>query len=90
MFQSEKEDQEFAHPYFLKGQEHLLEFIKRKVSVGGPRLAGAGAAFLPSIKSEKVGRKNTDLEKQEVGGKSRFFIFFKLLAYYWKHLLTKT
>jgi len=51
---SEKEDQEFAHPYFLKGQEHLLEFIKRKVSVGGPRLAGAGAAFLPSIKSEKV------------------------------------
>jgi len=27
----EKDDMEFAHPYFLKDQEQLLEFIKRKV-----------------------------------------------------------
>ncbi|XP_060799147.1 heat shock factor protein 1 isoform X3 [Neoarius graeffei] len=28
----EKDDTEFQHPYFLRGQEHLLENIKRKVS----------------------------------------------------------
>ena len=27
----EKDDMEFAHPHFLKDQEQLLEFIKRKV-----------------------------------------------------------
>ncbi len=28
---SEKEDMEFHHPYFIKGKEQFLEFIKRKV-----------------------------------------------------------
>jgi len=52
---AEKDEQEFAHPYFLRGQEHLLEHIKRKVSVGGRAASAAGgASFLPSIKSEKV------------------------------------
>ncbi len=28
---TEKDDMEFTHPYFQRDQEHLLEFIKRKV-----------------------------------------------------------
>ncbi|XP_068017194.1 heat shock factor protein 1 isoform X1 [Melanerpes formicivorus] len=28
----EKDDTEFQHPYFIRGQEHLLESIKRKVT----------------------------------------------------------
>ena len=28
---SEKDDMEFHHPYFMKGKEQFLEFIKRKV-----------------------------------------------------------
>jgi hypothetical protein len=28
---NEKEDMEFHHPYFIKGKEQFLEFIKRKV-----------------------------------------------------------
>ncbi|XP_041868074.1 heat shock factor protein 1 isoform X2 [Melanotaenia boesemani] len=28
----EKDDTEFAHPFFIRGQEHLLENIKRKVT----------------------------------------------------------
>ncbi|KAL8181439.1 UNVERIFIED_CONTAM: stress-responsive transcription factor hsf1 [Gekko kuhli] len=28
----EKDDTEFQHPYFIRGQEHLLENIKRKVT----------------------------------------------------------
>ncbi|XP_026542926.1 heat shock factor protein 1, partial [Notechis scutatus] len=28
----EKDDTEFQHPHFLRGQEHLLENIKRKVT----------------------------------------------------------
>uniref|UniRef100_A0A3B3CMS3 HSF-type DNA-binding domain-containing protein n=1 Tax=Oryzias melastigma TaxID=30732 RepID=A0A3B3CMS3_ORYME len=28
----EKDDTEFQHPFFIRGQEHLLENIKRKVS----------------------------------------------------------
>lgn len=32
----EKDDTEFQHPFFLRGQENLLENIKRKVTtVGG-------------------------------------------------------
>ena len=29
---AEKDDMEFAHQYFVRGQEGLLEYIKRKVS----------------------------------------------------------
>lgn len=28
----EKDDTEFQHPYFIRGQDHLLENIKRKVT----------------------------------------------------------
>ena len=28
----EKDDPEFQHPYVIRGQEHLLENIKRKVT----------------------------------------------------------
>ena len=28
---AEKDDMEFAHQYFVQGQDRLLEFIKRKV-----------------------------------------------------------
>jgi len=46
----EHDESEFAHPYFIRGQEHLLDQIKRKVSVAAAR----PGVFLPSIKSEKV------------------------------------
>jgi len=47
----ENDESEFSHPYFIRGQEHLLDQIKRKVSTASQRPAGV---FLPSIKSEKV------------------------------------
>jgi len=47
----ENDESEFSHPYFMRGQEHLLDQIKRKVSTASQRPAGV---FLPSIKSEKV------------------------------------
>lgn len=28
----ERDDTEFQHPYFIRGHEHLLENIKRKVT----------------------------------------------------------
>ena len=30
---ADKDDLEFAHPYFLRGREDLLELIKRKVNI---------------------------------------------------------
>ena len=53
MFQADKEEVEFAHTFFLRGQEHLLDQIKRKVTVGG-RGENKLSQFVPSIKSEKV------------------------------------
>ena len=55
MLQGEKEEVEFAHNYFMRGQEHLLGEIKRKVNLAGAK-AGSGfnSQFVPSIKSEKV------------------------------------
>ncbi len=47
---SEKqEEMEFAHPCFLRGMEHLLEKIKRKVAS-----QAKSAQFAPAMKSEKV------------------------------------
>jgi len=49
----DKDEVEFAHPFFLRGQEHLLDQIKRKITAGNR--GGAGITpFVPSIKSEKV------------------------------------
>jgi len=53
----DKEEVEFAHSYFMRGQEHLLGEIKRKVNVGGANKASGGvfnSQFVPSIRSEKV------------------------------------
>jgi len=50
----DKDEIEFAHPYFIRGQDHLLDQIKRKVSVN-TRGSGISQQFIPSIKSEKVG-----------------------------------
>ncbi|NXP49432.1 HSF4 protein, partial [Heliornis fulica] len=49
----ERDDTEFQHPYFLQGHEHLLEQIKRKVSV---------------VKSEETRMRQEDFSKllQEV------------------------
>ena len=40
----------------MRGQEHLLDQIKRKINTGGGRGGGGGVShqFVPSIKSEKV------------------------------------
>uniref|UniRef100_A0A8B9VJL2 HSF-type DNA-binding domain-containing protein n=1 Tax=Anas zonorhyncha TaxID=75864 RepID=A0A8B9VJL2_9AVES len=42
----EKDDTEFQHPYFIRGQEHLLENIKRKVTSDGERPAAGGGSPL--------------------------------------------
>jgi len=49
----DKDEIEFAHLFFLRGQEHLLDQIKRKVSTA-PKSGGFGQQFVPRIKSEKV------------------------------------
>ncbi|XP_023327845.1 heat shock factor protein [Eurytemora carolleeae] len=46
----EKEEMEFAHLYFLRGQEHLLSEIKRKVSIGHTK----PTHILPTIRNDKV------------------------------------
>jgi len=47
----ERDEIEFAHPFFLRGQEHLLEQIKRKVSVN---TRGPNQGAIPNVKTEKV------------------------------------
>jgi len=47
----ERDEVEFAHPHFIRGQEHLLEHIKRKLSVA---TRGSGQQCLPSVENEKV------------------------------------
>jgi heat shock transcription factor 1 len=49
----DKDEIEFAHLFFLRGQEHLLDQIKRKVSTA-PKSGGLTQQFVPRIKSEKV------------------------------------
>ena len=44
----ENDESEFSHPYFMRGQEHLLDQIKRKVS-----LAGRGQ-LVPAGQSDKA------------------------------------
>ena len=52
-YQGDRDEIEFAHLFFLRGQEHLLDQIKRKVSTA-PKTGGIGQQFMPRIKSEKV------------------------------------
>lgn len=55
----EKEEQEFSHPFFLHGQEHLLDQIKRKVSTAVSRNS---QGFVPSVGSERVTQLLTEVE----------------------------
>lgn len=61
----ERDEIEFAHAYFLRGQEHLLPEIKRKVSsaVVGKQVASGGlphGSYLPNIKSDKVALESSE------------------------------
>lgn len=61
---SEKqEEMEFAHNYFIRGMEMLLEKIKRKVS------SNKSAPFVPSLKTERVNEMLSEVstirERQE-------------------------
>merc|ERR1719430_1482504 len=47
----ERDEIEFAHPFFLRGQEHLLDQIKRKVSVN---TRGPHQGSITNVKTEKV------------------------------------
>ena len=53
---AEREEVEFAHPYFERGQEHLLEQIKRKVS-----LATRGLNQIVPVNTEKVSEVFTEV-----------------------------
>jgi len=55
----EKEEQEFSHPFFLHGQEHLLDQIKRKVSTAVSRNS---QGFVPSVGTERVTQLLTEVE----------------------------
>jgi len=46
----ENDETEFAHTFFIRGQEHLLDQIKRKVATKG----GPTAQFVPSIRTDRV------------------------------------
>eukprot|EP00090_Calanus_glacialis_P000585 TRINITY_DN10367_c0_g1_i1.p1 TRINITY_DN10367_c0_g1~~TRINITY_DN10367_c0_g1_i1.p1 ORF type:complete len:374 (+),score=164.81 TRINITY_DN10367_c0_g1_i1:1-1122(+) len=50
----EKEEVEFAHNFFIQGQEYLLEHIKRKVNNAARSDHGIKQEFIPSLSSEKV------------------------------------
>ena len=53
---AEREEVEFAHPYFERGQEHLLDQIKRKVS-----LATRGGNQIVPVNTEKVSEVFTEV-----------------------------
>ncbi|XP_018430853.1 PREDICTED: heat shock factor protein 1 [Nanorana parkeri] len=46
LLKPEKDDTEFQHPYFIRGHEHLLENIKRKVNNLSGVGSSVGVAFL--------------------------------------------
>ena len=69
--QGDKDEIEFAHLFFLRGQEHLLDQIKRKVSTA-PKSGGMGQHFMPRVKSEKV--FITQLPNPEVGQREELVV----------------
>ncbi|XP_069113808.1 heat shock factor protein-like isoform X2 [Argopecten irradians] len=62
---TEKDDVEFQHPFFIRGQEHLLENIKRKISGAVPLVkseAPAGSTDVNRVLTDVVvlkGRQET-------------------------------
>jgi len=61
----EKEEMEFAHSFFIQGQEHLLHQIKRKVTTSVRSSPDFKQDFLPS--SEKVNEVLTEMN--QLGGR---------------------
>ena len=57
----EKEEMEFAHSFFIQGQEHLLHQIKRKVTTSVRSSPDFKQDFLPS--SEKVNEVLTEMNQ---------------------------
>ncbi|XP_077346623.1 heat shock factor protein 1 [Lithobates pipiens] len=57
LLKPEKDDTEFQHPYFIRGHEHLLENIKRKVN----NLSG-GKMEDVKVRQDNVGKLLTDVQ----------------------------
>ncbi|XP_068093953.1 heat shock factor protein 1 isoform X2 [Hyperolius riggenbachi] len=57
LLKPEKDDTEFQHPYFIRGHEHLLENIKRKVN----NLSGAKTEDV-KVRQDNVGKLLTDIQ----------------------------
>ncbi|XP_040190287.1 heat shock factor protein 1 isoform X2 [Rana temporaria] len=57
LLKPEKDDTEFQHPYFIRGHEHLLENIKRKVN----NLSG-GKTEEVKVRQDNVGKLLTDVQ----------------------------
>ena len=64
----ERDEVEFAHPYFERGQDHLLEQIKRKVSLntrGGGQLVPVNTEKVTEVLSEVGMLKNRQEDLDE-------------------------
>lgn len=57
LLKPEKDDTEFQHPYFIRGHEHLLENIKRKVNN-----LSVGKTEDVKIRQDNVGKLLTDVQ----------------------------
>lgn len=85
----EKDDTEFQHPYFIRGQEHLLENIKRKVTSVSFRNASFGKGFdklfenkaLVGTASGCSGGSFSGLTNQPVSGVRTNIALFSLFFY---------
>uniref|UniRef100_A0A6J0UHE2 Heat shock factor protein 1 isoform X1 n=2 Tax=Pogona vitticeps TaxID=103695 RepID=A0A6J0UHE2_9SAUR len=55
LLKPDKDDTEFQHPYFLRGQEHLLENIKRKVTTSWITVSDESPCLqMSGIKNEDI------------------------------------
>ncbi|XP_016378533.1 heat shock factor protein 1-like [Sinocyclocheilus rhinocerous] len=60
----EKDDTEFQHPYFIRGQEHLLENIKRKVTTVGRNSSSHLSVSLSRSENEGLWREVATLRQK--------------------------